>query len=41
MSGAGAVTGGQPVQSTWGRSRIKKLILLKKPGESGIRHLSR
>jgi hypothetical protein len=41
MSGAGEVTGGAPAQSYWGRSRLKKMIILKKPGESGIRHLSR
>jgi hypothetical protein len=41
MSGAGEVTGGQPIQSYWGRSRLKKMIILKKPGENGVRHLSR
>jgi hypothetical protein len=41
MSGAGEVTGGIQVRSYWGRSRLKKMIFLRKPGESGIRHLSR
>jgi hypothetical protein len=41
MAGEGTVSGGVQGPSYWGRSRLKKMITLRKPGESGVRHLSR